>query len=117
MGQGVEFSPEALNIGELPVNRGKPNVGNAVQFLKVLNHHLPDCRAGHFDPAQVVQGFVDLVDNLLDVVVRYRSFGAGLANAGCQLVPAELLAATVLLDYHEAVGVESLISGEAGIAV
>jgi len=115
--QGIDFLPEALNVGELPVNRGKPNVGNAIQFLEVLYDQFSDCGAGHFDLAQVVEVLLDLVYRLLNIVVGHRSFGAGFANACGQLVPAELLPASVLLDHHEAVSVKSLVSSEAGVAV
>jgi hypothetical protein len=64
-----------------------------------------------------MQVFLYLVHHLLDFLVRYRSFGASLANACRQLVSIELLPAPILLDHHEAVSMKSLVSSETGITV
>lgn len=90
---------ELLDVFELSVNGGKPDVGHAVELMELLHHLLADLGTSDLPLALLLKVELDPVDDLLEKVHADRSLFAGLFQSVEDLQTVKGFPSTILLDH------------------
>src|SRR5437870_423167 len=120
--RGLDFLqriPEIGDVLEAAVNRRKANVGDLVELVELLHHHLADLARGNLALAQSEHLLHDALDSLVDVLGGHRPFVQCALEAVANAGGIEIGAGSILLDdlrktqLRRLVGGESLLAGKA----
>lgn len=75
-----------LQVIQLQVDNGIPDVGHLVQLLQLMDHLIPNKTARHLGFAQLLQLRLNFTGNALNIGRRHRPFGARNAQTSHQLI-------------------------------
>ena len=115
--QRIQLFKEHIDVLELTVYRREANVGDLVDGIDMLHQQLADNPALDLGRSRVADFALHLGDDDFELADGYRTFLAGAEQAPEHLVPAELLAAPVLLDHHQRRFLDRLESRESTAAL
>src|SRR5690606_20979837 len=93
--------------------RGKADVGDLVELVELVHHHVADLARRHVAHAEREQSLDDALDRGVDVLGGHRALVQREPQAKHELGAAELGAPPVLLDHLRQPQLEGLVGGEA----
>jgi len=96
-----QFAFEFPDVLEPPIDRREPNIGDLVQRFQLLHHHLSDEPRRDFRVLQPLAGVLHLADEPVNRFSRDGALGQGDIHPATQLLPAERLAPTILLENYQ----------------
>jgi len=107
---------ELTDVLEVPVNGCEADVGDSVQGSEALHDQFTDTRPRNLRSELAGQSVLNAVDQAIDIVLRYRTFGTCDENAPRQLGTVELFDPAVVLQDKERPLLNMLVGGESGSA-
>ena len=110
--QLVQLGHEGADILELPVHRGKADIGHLVHILEPLHDHLADAAGGDLPIHLVLERLLDLLGDLLQGIKGHRPLLTGPDHPVEELAAVKGLAAAVLLDDHHGQRLHDLEGGK-----
>ena len=96
-----QFLLELLDVLELPVYGGEPDVRHFVDVAQLTQRPLADHPGGHGAPRHAAQVVLDVVAGALEAVERDAPFLARAQQPVEDLLLREQLFSSVALDHHE----------------
>lgn len=117
--QHFEFIHELVDVLELAIDRGKPDIGDLIDIVQFPHHLFPDGIAGQLRLAHFLYPFFDAIRDRFDRRDADRPFFTGFRNTRQNLQAIERLPAAVFFHdhrqtfFHAFVGRVSAFAGEA----
>src|SRR5262249_30508522 len=111
--QLLEFVGELIDVAEMTIHRGEPDVGDFVEPFQLLHHEAADLGGGDFLFGALLQSCLDAVGDALQSSHADRPLLAPLQQARNQLLPVEPLTGAVFLDHHVRALLDPFVAGEA----
>ena len=113
----IDRIAELGDVLEAAIDRRKTNVGNLVQTLELAHHQLANLTGIDFTLARGQQLLLDAVYGRIDRIGRHRSLAQRQHETAPELRRLEFAAAAILLDDDGHRQFDTLIGGEALVAM
>ena len=107
---------EIRDVLERAVHRGEADVGDLVELVQLLHHHLADLPRRDLALAERQHLLHDAVDRRVDVLGRHRPLVQRALEADADLRDIEVRAVAVGLDHLRQAQLDGLVGGEALLA-
>src|SRR6266568_4430862 len=104
---------DLLQVHELAIHRGEPDVGDLVEVAQAIHDHLADLLAGDLHPPGPAKLGFDVIDDGAQALRRYVALFGGFLQAVEELDRIEVLTPAILLGDEEGHGFDALVRGEA----
>jgi len=79
-GIGVSLLPHLLDVSEGAIDAGEADIGYTIKLAQSLHHHVTNGGGGYLTSARFVELRLDVINQFLDSLMGYGTFGASLAN-------------------------------------
>jgi hypothetical protein len=107
---------EIIGTLKAPVNGGKANIGDLIQFVEFLHHHFPDFARRDLSFTQAQKLLHNAIDCRINVTGWNRTLMQCAHEAGKQFLAGELCTVTILLYYLGHPQLDRLISRKTFVA-
>jgi len=116
-GEAVHLFLEHGDVLKFAVDAGEADIGNMVGLFQPGHDQVADSVAMYLRPAHLVKLDFNIVNETVGGAGGEGSFFTGLTDARQELFAVELLAAAVLFNDEKARPLQTLVGGEAQIAL
>src|SRR6185312_9920372 len=110
--QILQFFQHGLDVVKRTVDAGKTNVGDLIHTAQMFHHQLTNSAAWQFLLSLAVEFLLNILDRVLNISHRERTFLAGFADASKQLLTIKRLAPQIAFGNHQLRFFNALIRAE-----
>src|SRR5262245_22163814 len=104
---------EIVDVLERAIDRREPDIGDVIELVELLHHHVPDLARRHFAHAEPEQILDDSLDRGVHLLLGHHALVQRLVKAGDQLLAVEIRTPAVLLDDLRQAQLDGLVGREA----